>query len=608
MSIIRPLKPAKNTLPKKWYAVDTETVGLYGRPVILCLINQNKERILELREDRDGDVIQGFYKWIIGHKRELTGAVIFAHNLEFDLSKIFGNIINNPKGKALFSDSRLIMYSYIIEESAGKKRRLQFRDTFNLCPMSLSDIGEMLGYKKYTTPDKFKVVNPDSHIYLDDNDITYCFRDCEIVIEFVKKVSNIYKTFGIRMRSTYAANAKAIWQTSFLEKNLYVRDELDERFREAYYGGRCEVFVSRPEKSTLYYYDINSMYPYVMGMAMPDPGTFKKIHNYDVNYFNTILEKYEGMADITVECPKDLDIPVLPYRKNNKLLFPAGLLKGKWCFPEIRLALEKGYKILKIHEIIVGNRIKSPFTGYVEFFTGMKVTATNAEPKDDVMREFAKRMLNSLYGKFAQRNPVQERYVYVGDITEADIPDKTTCCMIPGTKVMEYMNILKERARGTVVAWAAYITSNAKVLLYQFLKGAYYCDTDSVFQPNKLPADQVHPSTFGMMALEDTAIEHYFVDPKKYVYRSEKKFKVKMKGVPKNLFKKRIKSIEDLDTPFLLFVYDRPIKTKSSLKAGIDPYSMTIQPKLLTRHVSPKRMFDACGNSAPFIHVEPDSV
>ena len=103
------------------------------------------------------------------------------------IAKIFGNIINNSKGYALFSDSRLITYDYVIEQDKNKKRKMHFRDTFNLCPMSLSDIGEMLGYKKYITPDKFKVVDQDAYIYLNNDDIEYCFRDCEIVIEFVKK-------------------------------------------------------------------------------------------------------------------------------------------------------------------------------------------------------------------------------------------------------------------------------------------------------------------------------------------------------------------------------------------------------------------------------------
>ena len=600
MSVIYPLNKAKKTLPKKWYAIDTETVGLYGRPIILCIVDQYKNKILSLREDEDGDVIKGFYDWILNNKRELNGAVLFAHNLEFDLSKIFGNIINNSKGYALFSDSRLITYDYTIEEDKNKKHKLHFRDTFNLCPMSLADIGKMLGYEKYNTPDKFKVFDSNTFIHLDDNDITYCFRDCEIVIEFVKKISNIYSLFNIRMRSTYASNAKAIWQTAFLKEKQYVRDEYDEVFRDAYYGGRCEVFISRLETSKLYYYDINSMYPFVMLMDMPDPSTFKEIHNYKKPFFLKILKKYEGVAELTVKCPEDLNIPVLPYRKDKKLLFPSGIFKSTWCFPEIRLALEKGYKILKIHRIITGKKMKSPFIEYVKYFSTLKIKAT--KEKDKVMREFAKRMLNSLYGKFAQRNPVKDKYLYVGDMDEKDIPNKSICCLIPNTKVLEFKLINLIRARQTVVAWAAYITSYAKCHLYRYLNAdSYYCDTDSVFMSKKLPDSEIDEAIFGKMALEDVAVEHYFADPKKYAYRSKDKFKIKMKGIPKKLFKSKIKSVDALDKPFILFVYDRPMKTKTSLKRGKDPYTMIIEPKLLTRHVTPKRTFFSNGNSAPYV-------
>ena len=58
------------------------------------------------------------------------------------------------------------------------------------------------------------------------------------------------------------------------------------------------------------------------------------------------------------------------------------------------------------------------------------------------------------------------------------------------------------------------------------------------------------------------------------------------------------------DSAAFIFVYDRPLKTKTSLKRGQDPYTMVVEPKLLTRHISPKRTFDSSGNSTPYVLYE----
>jgi len=82
--------------------------------------------------------------------------------------------------------------------------------------------------------------------------------------------------------------------------------------------------------------------------------------------------KMDWLIKCTIVPPKSLFQPVLPYRYNKKLLFclcrscvqehnmrdechhhtdAERAIEGTWVIDEVKLALEKGYKILEIQEI-----------------------------------------------------------------------------------------------------------------------------------------------------------------------------------------------------------------------------------------------------------------
>ena len=82
------------------------------------------------------------------------------------------------------------------------------------------------------------------------------------------------------------------------------------------------------------------------------------------------LLPYTGVAKVKILPPPDLFIPVLPYRCNGKLMFPlcrfccetenqeqcncdcaARALTATWATDEIKTAISRGYKILKVYEV-----------------------------------------------------------------------------------------------------------------------------------------------------------------------------------------------------------------------------------------------------------------
>ena len=82
------------------------------------------------------------------------------------------------------------------------------------------------------------------------------------------------------------------------------------------------------------------------------------------------ISTYFGLIKCTVLPPRGLFHPVLPYRTQGKLMFPLCKLcadacdqtpcshsdneraiQGTWCSVELEKALEKGYRILQVHEV-----------------------------------------------------------------------------------------------------------------------------------------------------------------------------------------------------------------------------------------------------------------
>ncbi|MBW0532615.1 hypothetical protein O181_072330 [Austropuccinia psidii MF-1] len=117
------------------------------------------------------------------------------------------------------------------------------------------------------------------------------------------------------------------------------------------------------------------------------------------------VKDWNGIIKCTVLPPRDLFIPVLPYKCNAKLMFPLcrtcaegeqeemchhedsslRQLTGTWCAPELHKALEKGYVISRVHEIYQypGTMVFDPKTGqngvlsaYVRCFMALKIQAS----------------------------------------------------------------------------------------------------------------------------------------------------------------------------------------------------------------------------------------
>ena len=201
------------------------------------------------------------------------------------------------------------------------------------------------------------------------------------------------------------------------------------------------------EGEVIRYLDVTSLYPSVL-VKNPYPIGHPKVLN---EFQNKEINNFFGFIKCKVIAPKDLYIPVLPYRAKKKLVFPLCPLcaenqieecfhtdkerqfVGTWFSEELKLALTKGYRIIKLYEVLhYEQKSEDLFKEYIQKWLKIKTESSgwpsscqSDEQRAEFIREFqeresveldpneieknpgkrfiAKLMLNSFWGKLGQR-------------------------------------------------------------------------------------------------------------------------------------------------------------------------------------------------------------
>jgi hypothetical protein len=299
----------------------------------------------------------------------------------------------------------------------------------------------------------------------------------------------------------------------FIKK--YLKDNTKIRFlsirmqnliSKAYYGANTSVY--KPFGVKLYYYDINSLYPFCMLRTMP-VGSPKY---YNIKYG---LHNLFGFALAKVTCPTDLNIPVLPvYLKikgTDKLVFPTGTFKGYYFSEELKYAEKLGYKI----ELLQAWEFKKDSSLFQVFVNDLYELKRCANKSD---RDVFKLCLNILYGRMGQKRNYQSNIItrdlslmeniekIYSNVRQTTLLNDVACYSFskaPNPNLLkEDLNLFKELAsvfehhiesRVSNIAIAAAITSYARCEIdkYKRLPGinCLYSDTDSIILDQPLPKE-----------------------------------------------------------------------------------------------------------------------
>ena len=148
--------------------------------------------------------------------------------------------------------------------------------------------------------------------------------------------------------------------------------------------------------NNVFYYDVNSLYPSVMRKEFPLSNSIKNI--YYPNIYN--IKNYMGVSECEILAPKNINKPLLPFRTKDKLMFPIGKFTGVYNHNELQKALSLGYKIKPLKQIIY-TKTWYPFKNFVDYFYEKRL---ECKKNNSNFEYIYKLILNSLYGKFAQKD------------------------------------------------------------------------------------------------------------------------------------------------------------------------------------------------------------
>nr|GEV34281.1 DNA polymerase-like [Tanacetum cinerariifolium] len=211
----------------------------------------------------------------------------------------------------------------------------------------------------------------------------------------MQEAQNIYwKLYQLDIKSKITLSSLAL--NSF--RLRYYNDEIfpihipnqneDTFIRKAYYRGHTDSY--KPYGENLYYYDVNSLYPFVMKeypMPYGKPVWYSNMEDMDIDSMLGFIEAY-------VVCPKTINKPFLPYRSmTSTLMFPTGEFIGVYYSEELKYAVGLRYKVVLISGYLFEKK-ESPFTDFVSSLLSSTLEAR--KEGNDALSYVYKILMNSV--------------------------------------------------------------------------------------------------------------------------------------------------------------------------------------------------------------------
>ncbi|CAH1999611.1 unnamed protein product [Acanthoscelides obtectus] len=386
------------------------------------------------------------------------------------------------------------------------------------------------------------------------------------------------------------------------------------------------------------------------------------------------LSQMSGLIKCQILPNQNLYHPVLPSKMNNKLMFvncqkcgedfvreecqhsiQERSLKGTWVIEEVLKAIEKGYQIIETYEIWEYDTIQLSkdqeglFSGMMNKFLQIKQQAsgwpkhclTDEEKnryidafldREDIKLEFskiienpclrslAKLMLNSFWGKFAQKEN-QNKTSIVRDcgeffdmLTNPSIHVNTVLPVNEETLLItwEFREEAYDVSSTVNVVLASYVTALARLKLYSFLEKveerAVYVDTDSCIYISRKGLDDISTGDFiGDMTDElNGGFISEFVSggPKNYAYKyttlsGEEQIVCKVKGISLNYKASQVVNFEKIKD--MVLKKSDPVSVLSrQLRRTREHAVVTVEFPKVYKITSMKRKFYEDHTSVPF--------
>jgi len=500
------------------------------------------------------------HKYLIKHTGHRPNKIIMAGNkimyMKVKSIRFIDSLNHIAQGLATFPTTFGIKemkkgffpYLFNIKENQNYIGKIPDKKYFNMYSMSCDKLEEFNSW------------------YETQKDIIYDFKKelyeyCKSDVDILKRSLEIYITDAIKINglhplkcSTIASYCLKVFRTNYMNENeiaILTKQEYDF-CKKGFFGGRTEVFkmfqswTDQQIKAGIYgkYVDIQSLYPTVQFFDDLPCG----IPTWDIepeitDYMSYVSNNF-GYIECDIVCPKNIHIPLLPEKKNGKLLFDlTNKNKAVYSSIELQRALEIGYEITHIYKSLRFEKSKDMFKGYIQNFLKIKTESAGYDGEDDIdvyieryykhcgvflekdkikdnagMKLLAKICLNSLWGKFGQNDELPSNAYLKNDgwfkllkrHTNKEIELKNELLIDEDTIYVSYIEKVENKTAlmTTNLALAGFTTANARLRLYKELykldDRVIYCDTDSIiYEYRKDEYNVVEGDCLGEWELEE---------------------------------------------------------------------------------------------------------
>lgn len=475
-----------------------------------------------------GNSIDDFMEFI-----EKNQAIYYFHNLKFDGEFIIHWLLNHgfkhskkPQEKE-FSTLISRMGQFYSIEIVYKRRKkgvnkVVIYDSLKKLPFTVANIAKAFHLEMSKLEIDYNEYREIGH-ELTQEEIDYIHNDVCIVAQALA----VQLDQGLT-KMTNGADALNYFK-ELIGKKKYrqlfpVLDlEMDSSIRLAYRGGwtYCNPKIVDKDLGEGLVYDMNSMYPSMMVHRMlpygrPEyfTGRYKEDELYPL-YIQKIECRFKIKPNHlpTIQLKKNLMFAMNEYIEDSKEVVQMVLTNV-----DLKLFLEH-YDIIGGIEYIDGYKFKScqgVFDQYIDYWMNIKMTSEGA------IKQLAKLMLNSLYGKFATRPDVTGKVPYLENgIVRYELGE-------PETREPEYTPL------------GVFITAWARDKIIRTAQSVYdrfcYADTDSIhITGTDIPNIEVDDKKLNYWKLESHFTRARFIRQKTYIEEIDGKLNVKCAGMPDSL-------------------------------------------------------------------------
>lgn len=354
--------------------------------------------------------------------------------------------------------------------------RIQIVDTENYGRATLAEMADDHGLTIPERPDATGEAGPIA-AYLEST-------TAAIEAHFLGLVDYVSRHNLGRFRWTAAGQADSAFRHRWLRRDVLETAEPDIKARElqAYYGGWVQPFAVGKLPGPVYHLDINGLYPWVMART---PVPIKLLAHDDRQEWRPgppPVTPRQTLAEVQISS----DTATYPVRIAGKMVMAIGDFCTTLAGPELQRAVSRGHVVR--HARWLHYQCDILFDRWADELHQMRLDARHAGRKPQ--ERYAKLLLNSLHGKFAQQaggwlyDPAIRTPIRWGAYFESDIAagTRTQHLAVAGAGFRKTPRSPKD---GTFPAIAAWIASAAREAMRWWIetigpRHVYYLGVDSL--------------------------------------------------------------------------------------------------------------------------------